>query len=110
MEYEVDQRAKEWIKHIESISRDGTLPPHLKELFKKCTVGSFSSTATYDDLQVFISACKEWKLQTKNEAFDIQRVVRGHLARRKTAKEGAGVHQHWLLVQPPRHISMMMKR
>jgi len=99
------------MRHVQSIARDGTLPRHLQELFKKCTVGSFSSTATYDDLQVFISTCKEWKIQMKNEAcIDIQRLVRGHLARRKTAKEGAGVHQHWLLVQPPSHISMMMMR
>jgi hypothetical protein len=88
----------------------GWYTPYLQELFKKCTVGSFSSTATYDDLQAFISACKEWKIQTKNEAcIDIQRVARGHLARRMF--EGAGVYQqHWLLVQPPKHISMMMMR
>jgi len=110
--YEVDQRAKEWMRHVQSIARDGTLNPHLQELFKKCTLGSLSSTATYDDLQAFISACKEWKIQTKNKAcIDIQRVVRGHLARRKTTKEGAGVYQqHWALLEPPRHISMMMMR
>ena len=89
----------------------GWYTPYLQELFKKCTVGSFSSTATYDDLQAFISACKEWKIQTKNEAcIDIQRVVRGYLSRTKTAKEGAGVQQYWALLEPPRHISMMMMR
>ena len=69
----VEAQAVEWKDHILHLAGRDVLPVYLQQLFKCClSGGSFVSTATYEDLKVFVDACTDLKLDMKHAATTIQ--------------------------------------
>ena len=73
----VEAQAVEWKDHILHLAGRDVLPVYLRQLFKCClSGGSFVSTATFEDLNVFVDACADLKLDMKHAATTIQRASR----------------------------------
>ena len=69
----VEAQAVEWKDHILHLTGRDVLPVYLQQLFKCClSGGSFVSTATFEDLNVFVDACTDLKLDMKHAATTIQ--------------------------------------
>ena len=73
----VEAQAVEWKDHILHLAGRDVLPIYLQKLFKCClSGGSFVSTATFEELNVFVDACTDLKLDMKRAATTIQRASR----------------------------------
>ena len=73
----VESQAVEWKGHILHLAGRNILPVYFQKLFKCClSGGSFISTATFEDLNAFVDACTDLKLDMKHAATTIQRASR----------------------------------